>query len=73
PRSALRDSDRVMVVDSGQQVEGRPVSVLQSEGGQVWVQGLKRGDRVIVREPTATIAGMRVDVNEVARIAGARN
>ncbi|MDP5063846.1 MAG: efflux RND transporter periplasmic adaptor subunit [Haliea sp.] len=73
PRSALRDSDRVMVVDSGQQVEGRPVSVLQSEGGQVWVQGLKRGDRVIVREPTATIAGMRVDVNEVARIAGAGN
>ncbi len=71
PRSALRSDDTVMVVDARQQVAAKPVSVLQSEDGQVWVQGLNRGDRVIVREPTATIAGMRVEVNEVARVAGA--
>ena len=71
PRSALRSDDTVMVVDARQQVAAKPVSVLQSEGGQVWVQGLNRGDRVIVREPTATIAGMRVEINEVARVAGA--
>ena len=71
PRSALRNDTSVMLVDSRQQVEGRAVSVLQSEGGQVWVQGLLRGDRVIVREPTVTVAGMRVEVNEVARVAGA--
>jgi nitrous oxidase accessory protein NosD len=58
-------------VDSRQQVESRAVNVLQSEGGQVWVQGLQRGDRVIVREPTVTVAGMRVEINEVARVAGA--
>lgn len=71
PRTALRSDTAVMLVDSRQQVEDRAVSVLQSEGGQVWVQGLQRGDRVIVREPTVTVAGMRVEVNEVARVAGA--
>lgn len=71
PRSALRSDDTVMVVDARQQVAAKPVAVLQSESGQIWVQGLNRGDRVIVREPTATIAGMRVEVNEVARVAGA--
>jgi RND family efflux transporter MFP subunit len=73
PRSALRSDDTVMLVDAGQQLEPRAVSVLQSEGGRVWVQGLKRGDRVVVREPAATVAGMRVEVNEVARVAGAGN
>ncbi|MEZ5553937.1 efflux RND transporter periplasmic adaptor subunit [Haliea sp.] len=73
PRSALRSDDTVMLVDAGQQLEPRAVSVLQSEGGRVWVQGLKRGDRVVVREPAAIVAGMRVEVNEVARIAGAGN
>jgi RND family efflux transporter MFP subunit len=71
PRSALRSDTAVMLVDSRQQVESRAVNVLQSEGGQVWVQGLQRGDRVIVREPTVTVAGMRVEINEVARVAGA--
>lgn len=71
PRSALRGDTAVMLVDSRQQAVDRAVSVLQSEGGQVWVQGLQRGDRVIVREPTVTVAGMRVEVNEVARVAGA--
>ncbi len=71
PRSALRNEAGVMLVDSRQQVVVREVSVLQSEGGRVWVQGLQRGDRVIVREPTVTVAGMRVEVNEVARVAGA--
>jgi len=71
PRSALRSDTTVMLVDSRQQVVDRAVNVLQSEGGQVWVQGLQRGDRVIVREPTVTVAGMRVEVKEVSRVAGA--
>ncbi len=71
PRSALRSESAVMLVDKRQQVVDRVVTVLQSEGGQVWVQGLQRGDRVIVREPTVTVAGMRVEVNEVARVADA--
>ncbi|MEQ9395609.1 efflux RND transporter periplasmic adaptor subunit [Haliea sp.] len=71
PRSALRSDAAVMLVDSRRQVVEHAVSVLQSEGGQVWVHGLQRGDRVIVREPTVTVAGMRVEVNEVARVAGA--
>lgn len=71
PRSALLSDTVVMLVDGRQQVLERAVSVLQSEGGQVWVQGLQRGDRVIIRESTVTVAGMRVEVNEVARVAGA--
>ncbi len=71
PRSALRSDKGVMLVDGRQQVVEREVRVLQSADGRVWVQGLERGDRVIVREPTVTVAGMRVEVNEVARVAGA--
>ncbi|MDO8861760.1 efflux RND transporter periplasmic adaptor subunit [Haliea sp. E1-2-M8] len=71
PRSALRSDTAVMLVDSRQQVVNRAVSVLQSEAGRVWVQGLQRGDRVIVREPTIMVAGMRVEAQEVARVAGA--
>lgn len=71
PRSALRNDTAVMLVDGSQQVVRRAVSVLHSDAGQVWVQGLQRGDRVIVREPTVMVAGMRVEANEVARVAGA--
>jgi hypothetical protein len=43
---------------------------LQSNADQVWVQGLERGERVIVREPTLTVAGMVVTVNPVEELAG---
>ena len=69
PRSALLRSGAVMVVDGGQRVREREVQVLQSDANQLWVQGLERGERVIVREPALAIAGSEVVVNAVAGLA----
>ena len=71
PRTALRSDDTVMVVDAQQLARVREVQILQSNANQLWVQGLAQGERVIVREPAVTIAGMEVTVNEVAELAGA--
>jgi RND family efflux transporter MFP subunit len=69
PRSALRSDGSVMIVDSKQRAESRAVQVLQSDTSNVWVQGLSKGEQVIVNEPTLILAGMKVSVN-VAELAG---
>lgn len=70
PRSALHSDDSVMLVDGSERIAARPVQVLQGDARQVWVQGLKRGDRVVVSESAVMTAGMRVAVNEVSSVAG---
>jgi RND family efflux transporter MFP subunit len=70
PRSALRSDDTVMIVDGDDLVRIRPVKVLRSTPQQVWVQGLERGARVIVREPGLTFEGMKVVVREDPRAGG---
>jgi RND family efflux transporter MFP subunit len=72
PRSALRSDDTVMVVDADERARVRDVQVLQSNPEQVWVQGLETGERVIVREPGMTVAGMPVEVNNPGGLAGGR-
>jgi RND family efflux transporter MFP subunit len=69
PRSALRSDGSVMIVDSKQRAESRAVQVLQSDTSNVWVQGLSKGEQVIVNEPMLILAGMKVSVN-VAELAG---
>ena len=69
PRSALVRSGTVMVVDGAQRVREREVQVLQSDASLLWVQGLKRGERVIVSEPAMAITGTEVLVNTVAGLA----
>jgi len=70
PRSALRSDGSVMIVDGRQHAQVRQVQVLQSNSSLVWVQGLQGGERVIVREPAITVAGMAVAVNHVEELAG---
>ncbi len=65
PQSALRSDGSVMIVDSEQRAQLRPVAVVQSAGDQVWVQGLEAKERVIVREPMLIVAGMQVTANPV--------
>ena len=69
PRSALIRTGTVMVVDSGQRVREREVQVLQSDATQLWVHGLERGARVIVKDPALAITGSEVVVNTVAGLA----
>jgi RND family efflux transporter MFP subunit len=65
PRSALRTDGGVMVVGEDQRVAVRPVDVLQSDADRVWVQGLKAGERVIVRASALLLTGMEVTVQAV--------
>ncbi|MEM1110311.1 MAG: efflux RND transporter periplasmic adaptor subunit [Pseudomonadota bacterium] len=69
PRSALRSNQAVMVVDAKGLASERDVRVLQSTASQVWLQGLAEGERVIVREPTLTLAGAQVQAREVGQLA----
>ena len=69
PRSALRSDGSVMVVDDANTTLARSVQILQSNPGQIWVQGLSEGERVIVREPTRTLAGTEVQTREVGQLA----
>ena len=73
PRSALRSDGSVMIVDSHQRAQVKQVSILHSDAERVWVQGLAGGERVIVREPILTVAGMAVVANDVEELAGGAN
>lgn len=69
PRSALLRNGVVMVVDDQQRVREREVQVLQSDPGQLWVQGLAAGERVIAREPALAVAGSQVTARTVTALA----
>ncbi len=70
PRSALSIDDTVMVVDAELRTSRRSVNVLDSTASQVWVQGLNKGDRVIVRQPPSLLAGMTVRLHTPTELAG---
>lgn len=65
PRSALRGSDRVTVVDRGGRLHSRRVELLRIDGETVFVSaGLTAGERVAARAPGAFVEGMAVQVGE---------
>jgi RND family efflux transporter MFP subunit len=70
PRNALRTDGSVMIVDAQRRAQPREVDVLQSNAKVMWVQGLERGDRVIVSDPTIAVAGREVTVNPDSALAG---
>jgi RND family efflux transporter MFP subunit len=63
PRPALLNDGSVMIVNGEERAEPRPVTVLQSDPAHVWVQGLEKGERVIVHSSRLILAGMEVSVN----------
>ncbi|MBN1239642.1 MAG: efflux RND transporter periplasmic adaptor subunit [Gammaproteobacteria bacterium] len=61
PRAALRDQDRVLVVDSENRLYFRDVRVLRVYREDVYVEsGLAAGDRVVVSPIQTVVNGMRV-------------
>ncbi len=61
PRSALRQGSRVLVLDSGNRLHYRPISVLRTERELVIVEdGLQTGERVAVSPMPDAIEGMSV-------------
>ncbi|MBT4520305.1 MAG: efflux RND transporter periplasmic adaptor subunit [Halieaceae bacterium] len=69
PRSALRSDATVMIVDDARQAQLRRVHVLQSSADQIWVQGLRDGDRIIARAAAVSVAGTEVTVKETTTLA----
>jgi RND family efflux transporter MFP subunit len=63
PRSALRDGDRVLVVDAGGRLHFRDVEVLRKEREEVVIgDGLTAGEDVVVSPLPAVVNGMEVSV-----------
>ena len=61
PRSALRQGSRVLVLDSGNRLHYRPISVLRTERELVIVEdGLQTGERIAVSPMPDAIEGMSV-------------
>jgi multidrug efflux pump subunit AcrA (membrane-fusion protein) len=61
PRSALRDADQVLVVDSENRLYFRPVKVMRVYRDDVFVRdGLEAGDRVVISQIQTVVNGMRV-------------
>ena len=63
PHTALREGDRVYVVDGEDRLRLREVSVLRAERDQVVIgEGLAAGDRVCISSLGAVVDGMRVRI-----------
>ena len=65
PRSALREGDRVLVLDAEDRVHYRPIKVLRTEREIVVVEdGLEAGERIAVSPMPDAVEGMRVRASE---------
>ena len=63
PRSALRGSDRVLVIDGEDRLHFREVGLLRAETNSVLIQhGLEEGERVCLSPLDAVVEGMKVRV-----------
>ena len=61
PRSALREGDRVWIVDADDRLRFRDVDVLRAHGSEVVIRdGLRQGERVCVSPIQAVVDGMQV-------------
>ena len=67
PRSALRRSDEVMVIDDRNQLRVRQVDVLRADRERAWIRsGLAPGERVVVSPVDFATEGMEVRGMEMA-------
>jgi RND family efflux transporter MFP subunit len=64
PRDALRNDNKVLLVDANDLLQERQVRVLKSNLRQLWVQGLDSGERVVVSRLPVAIVGMRVTAQQ---------
>ena len=63
PRSAVRDGNRVLVVDADRRLRFRAVEVVRIHGDNAYIgAGLDAGDRVCVSALQAAVDGMRVEI-----------
>lgn len=64
PRAALREDDRLLVVDADDRIDIREIEILRVDSTEVIVtSGLEDGERVCISPLTAVVDGMRVRVD----------
>jgi multidrug efflux system membrane fusion protein len=67
PRTVLRGADRVLIVDSADQVRFRQVELFRLERDRILVSsGIEEGDRIIVSPLENAVDGMEVQVQEAS-------
>lgn len=71
PRNALRNDGSVLLVDADDRLQSRQVRVLKSNAREVWVQGLRQGERVVTSQPSVAVEGMAVTVRQAGSLLGA--
>ena len=63
PRSALRNKDQMLIVDSGNRMRQRQVEVLRTDYSSVYISaGLEEGDRVCISPLETFVDGLLVEV-----------
>lgn len=65
PRRALRENDRVWLLDRENRLRIRPVSVIRREREEVVIdRGLAAGDRVILTDLAGAVEGLQLRIND---------
>lgn len=69
PRSALKADNSVFVIDRESQLTRKSVQAVHSNGRNVWLAGLEKGERVVVSEGSLLVAGMSVSPQPAQQLA----
>lgn len=67
PRTAVGEEQRVIVVNAQDQLEFRTIEIIRAETQDLFVRGLKAGDRLCVTRMQVALPGMTVRVAESLR------
>jgi len=71
PRKILQKKDQVIVVDDTNKLRVKNITLLESDGEQVLVQGLATGDRVLMTRLPSAIPGLEVEPDAKTAVADA--
>ena len=65
PRLALRENDRIFILDAEDKLDIRPIEVVWGDDDKVVVNGkVKNGDRLILTTLPAPVQGMKLRVDQ---------
>jgi hypothetical protein len=62
PRSGLHEESSVLVVRDTNTIHVQPIQIIRADQNDLYVKGLKTGDRICVTRLQVAIEGMQVEV-----------
>lgn len=67
PRHLLRAGNQIWVIDNSQQLQNRKVSILRTEGPQIYItQGLNEGELICLSNISGVIPGTKVQIGNIS-------